>query len=318
MSFDERFPKRQVQIISAPFSGGQPRGGVDEGPQHLLEAGLETVLKDLDWNPSFDGHLDFPVPESGDEPIGHVKNPRHVSSAAHKVFTHVSEAAKSGKFPLTIGGDHSIGIGTVAGVMQQYPDACVIWVDAHADINSPQGSESGNLHGCPVSFVLGHDDPLPSDDPKEANLFNWVPHCLDPSRIAYIGLRDLDKYEKNILKENHIAAFTMRHVDQYGIGKVVEMALRAINPHNKRPIHLSFDIDALDPFFAPATGTAVRGGLTWREGCYICEAIAETGNLVAMDLVEVNPHLAETEEHAKMTTNAGISLVKCALGDVLL
>lgn len=317
MSFDERFPDRKLEVISAPFSGGQPRGGVDDGPQHLLEAGLLNVLKEIGWKAEFEQHLEFPQPAS-DEPIGLVKNPRHVSASARTVYEKVAAAAKQGKFPLTIGGDHSIAIGTVAGVQAQYPDACVIWIDAHADINTPQDSQSGNLHGCPLSFVLGMDEPLKSQDPQEANLFDWVPHCLDTSRLAYIALRDLDQFEKKILKDKHIAAYTMRHVDQYGIGKVVEMALRAVNPHNKRPIHLSFDIDALDPFFAPATGTAVRGGLTWREGCYICEAVAESGNLVAMDLVEVNPHLAETEDHARMTTNTGISLVKSALGDVLL
>lgn len=317
MSFDERFPDRKLQVISAPFSGGQPKGGVDDGPQHLLDAGLLDTLKTLGWNPEFEGHLNFPRPAS-DPPIGVVKNARYVSATTKIVYEKVAEACQQGKFPLTIGGDHSIAIGTVAGVQQKYPDACVIWIDAHADINTPQDSESGNLHGCPLSFVLGLAEPLKSDNKDEADLFGWVPHCLDTSRLAYIALRDLDAYEKKLLKDKHIAAYTMRHVDQYGIGKVVDMAIRAVNPHNKRPIHLSFDIDALDPFFAPATGTAVRGGLTWREGCYICEAVAETGNLVAMDLVEVNPHLGEKEEASALTTSTGISLVKSALGDVLL
>lgn len=317
MSFDERFPKRGLEIISAPFSGGQPRGGVDDGPEALLKAGLQDVLKDIGWKPDFTGHLQFEKPQK-DDPIGVVKNARYVSSTTKIVYEKVKKAAAEGKFPLTIGGDHSIAIGTIAGVQAKYPDACVIWIDAHADINTPQATTSGNLHGCPLSFVLGLDEPLKSDKPEEANLFEWVPHCLDTSRLAYIALRDLDGFEKKFLKERHIAAYTMRHVDQYGIGKVVEMALHSVNPYNKRPIHLSFDIDALDPFFAPATGTAVRGGLTWREGCYICEAIAETGNLVAMDLVEVNPHLGDKEDSGHLTTSSGISLVKSALGDVLL
>lgn len=315
MSFTDRFPEKKLRVISAPFSGGQPKGGVDDGPQQLLDAGLIPTLKSLGWSPEFQGHLDLPRPES-DEPIGHVKNPRYVANTVRTVYEQVSETVKSGAFPLTIGGDHSIGTGTIAGVQSVHPDACVIWVDAHADINTPQSSDSGNLHGCPVSFVLGIDGPLSTK--AEENVFDWVPHCLDDSRLAYIALRDLDPFEKKYLREHNIAAYTMRHVDQYGIGKVVEMALSRVNPDNKRPIHLSLDIDAIDPFFAPATGTAVRGGLTWREGCYICEALAETGNLVAMDLVELNPSLGEAPNAAPETTAVAISLIKSALGDVIL
>lgn len=315
MSFENRFPKKELQVISVPFSGGQPKGGVDDGPQHLLDTGLLPTLTNLGWKTEFDGHLDIPQPES-DEPIGHVKNPRHVANTVRKVYEQVSKTAMRGAFPLTIGGDHSIGTGTISGVQSVHPDACVIWVDAHADINTPQASESGNLHGCPVSFVLGIDEPL--SEHAEENVFDWVPHCLDNSRLAYIGLRDLDEFEKKYLREHNIAAYTMRHVDQFGIGKVVEMALNRVNPDNKRPIHLSFDIDAIDPFFAPATGTAVRGGLTWREGCYICEALAETGNLVAMDLVELNPSLGDRPNAAPDTAAVAISLIKSALGDVIL
>lgn len=317
MSFLDRFPEKKLEVISAPFSGGQPKGGVDDGPQALMDAGLMDTLKDLGWNAEFKGHNKF-VQSADDTPIGHVKNPRFVSNASKTIYEQVASAAKAGKFPLTIGGDHSIAIGTIAGVQAKYPDACVLWIDAHADINTPQASESGNLHGCPVAFPLGLDEPLNSSNPEEANLFDWVPHCLDTSRLAYIALRDLDNFEKKLLKDKHIAAYTMYHVDKYGISQVVDMALKAINPHNKRPIHLSFDIDALDPLFAPATGTAVRGGLTWREGCYICEAVAETGNLVAMDLVEVNPHLGTQDDASSLTVSSGMSLLKCALGDVLL
>jgi arginase len=315
MSFTERFPKKDLKIISVPFSGGQGKGGVDDGPQQLLDHGLIKEVEQLGWIPEFTGHLDLPAPAS-DEPIGHIKNPRYVSNTAQTVYEEVSKAAKKGAFPLTIGGDHSIGTGTIAGVQSAHPDACVIWVDAHADINTPAATASGNLHGCPVSFVLGIDEPL-SDKPGE-DIFDWVPHCLDDSRLAYIALRDLDPFERQYLREHNIAAYTMRHVDQFGIGQVVEMALERVNPGNKRPIHLSFDIDAIDPFFAPATGTTVRGGLTWREGSYICERLAETGNLVAMDLVEVNPSLGEHPEAAPQTATVAISLIKSALGDVLL
>ena len=176
-----------------------------------------------------------------------------------------------------------------------YPDACLIWIDAHADINTIRSTDSGNLHGMPVSFLLGLNDEESlaafrssqneTDGTTTPAPFSWIPPVLDPSRLVYIGLRDVDAGEKAILKENKIKAFSMHEVDKYGIGRVVEMALDAVNPNRDRPIHLSFDVDALDPTVAPSTGTPVRGGLTFREGHYICEAIHETGLLVALDIM---------------------------------
>lgn len=133
---------------------------------------------------------------------------------------------------------------------RQYPDACVIWVDAHADINTPETTESGNIHGMPVAFLLGLGEPVPE--------FSWIKPILTPQRIVYIGLRDVDAGEKRILREHGIKAFSMHEVDKYGIGRVVEMALDHVNPSRDKPIHLSFDVDALDPTVAPSTGTPVR------------------------------------------------------------
>lgn len=165
----------------------------------------------------------------------------------------------------------------LTSLCRAHPDACVIWVDAHADINTPETTDSGNIHGMPVSFLLGLAGTVPE--------FSWVKPVLKPNKLVYIGLRDIDSGEKKILKDNGIKAFSMHEVDRYGIGKVVEMALDAFNPNRDLPIHLSFDVDALDPSVAPSTGTPVRGGLTFREGHYICEAICETGLLVAFDLM---------------------------------
>lgn len=202
-----------------------------------------------------------------------------------------------------------MAMGTISGTLDTYPDACVIWIDAHADINTSDTTDTGNIHGMPVSFLLGLGSKVPE--------FSWVKSSLRPDRIVYIGLRDVDAGEKRILKENNIKAFSMHEVDKYGIGKVVEMALDHVNPNRDRPIHLSFDVDALDPTVAPSTGTPVRGGLTFREGHYICEAIYETGLLVALDLMEVNPSL-EDEESVKQTVAVGCSLVRSALGETLL
>jgi len=301
---------KSAAIVGCPFRAGQAKLGVDHGPIHLVEAGLVQQLKDLGWNVQFDGHHQFEeISAESDPPIGKMKNPRLVSRVCKAITGVVSEHAKRGQLPVVLGGDHSLAIGTIGGTLEVYPNACVVWVDAHADINTPETSDSGNIHGMPVSFLLGIAGNVPE--------FAWLKPVLQANRLVYIGLRDVDPGEKRILKENGIKAFSMHEVDRYGIGKVVELALDAVNPNRDLPIHLSFDVDALDPTVAPSTGTPVRGGLTFREGHYICEAIHETGLLIAFDLMEVNPGLADAESVHK-TVSVGCSLVRAALGETLL
>jgi len=299
-----------VAIVGCPFSGGQPRAGVDEGPIRLVQAGLVDQLKELGWKVTFDGHHQFEENNNLDDPpIGKLKNPRTVSRVTRSVARVVSGHAKNGTLPVTLGGDHSLAMGTISGTLDAFADACVVWVDAHADINTIETTHSGNIHGMPVSFLLG----LGSKEEE----FSWIKPALKPERLVYIGLRDIEAGEKKILRENNIKAFSMHEVDKYGIGKIVEMALDHVNPGRNLPIHLSFDVDALDPTVAPSTGTPVRGGLTFREGHYICEAIYETGLLVALDLMEVNPSLANAADVEK-TVAVGCSLVRAALGETLL
>lgn len=316
----EKFIKdKTVAIVGCPFSGGQRRKGVDTGPHALVQAGICKQLQSLGWNVEFNGHHSFDHLNEGiasDTDIGNMKLPRTVSAVTKQVAATVESHAKQGKLPLTLGGDHSLALGTVSGSFRAHPDAALIWIDAHADINTPDTTESGNLHGCPVSFLLG----LEGTDVEPFN--SWVPKkpLLKADSLVYIGLRDIDAGERKILRENNIKAFSMHHVDKYGIGKVVELALDHVNGaegKRERPIHLSFDVDALDPSVAPSTGTPVRGGLTFREGHYICEALYETGCLVALDLMEVNPSLLEDRE-AQQTIAVGCSLIRSAMGETLL
>jgi len=302
---------KTAAIVGCPFSGGQPKPGVDQGPIHLVNAGLVDQLKELGWNVQFDGHHQFEeVSTASDPPIGILKNPRLVSRVSQAVAGSVGAHAREGQLPVTIGGDHSLAMGTISGTLSHYPDACVVWIDAHADINSIETTTSGNIHGMPMSFLLGiNETQIPE--------YGWIKPILTPDRLVYIGLRDVDQGEKTILKKYGIKAFSMHEVDKYGIGKVVEMALDHVNPKRDKPIHLSFDVDALDPSVAPSTGTPVRGGLTFREGHYICEAIHETGLLVAFDIMEVNPSLADAVAVAQ-TVAVGCSLVRSALGETLL
>lgn len=310
--------RRDMGIIAVGFSGGQPKPGVEAGSKALMDAGLVQQLEDdLEMKVDYDGtvHNYAELLPSDDPDYRGMKRPKFASAVTKQVSEQVYNHAKKGKFVVTIGGDHSIAIGTVSGTAKAIRERlgreiAVIWVDAHADINTPETSDSGNIHGMPVSFLTG----LAKDDRED--VFGWLKeeHMLSTKKLVYIGLRDIDKGEKKILREHGIKAFSMHDIDRHGIGKIMDMALGWIG--SDTPIHLSFDIDALDPIYAPSTGTAVRGGLTLREGDFICECVADTGSLIALDLVEVNPSL--DEKGANDTIRAGLSIVRCALGDTLL
>ncbi|PLW06143.1 hypothetical protein PCANC_25177 [Puccinia coronata f. sp. avenae] len=304
---------RVAAVIPCPFSGGQPRPGVDDGPSHLIQDGLIKSIESVGYSTVVDQLNLSAISKEDDPDIGILKNPRLVSETNKTLMETINSHTEKGEFIVTIGGDHSLAIGTLSGTLNAFPEACVIWVDAHADINTPDTTETGNLHGCPVSFLLSS-----LHAGKDLEPFKWIKPYLKPDRLVYIGLRDIDMGERKILKENHIRCFTMHDVDKHGIGKVVEMALESVNKDLKRPIHLSFDVDALDPSVAPSTGTPVRGGLTFREGHYICEAIYETGCLVALDLMEVNPVLMTTEADVIQTLSVGQSLIRSALGESLI
>ncbi|KAI8923654.1 hypothetical protein BC831DRAFT_470037 [Entophlyctis helioformis] len=299
-----------VSLVLAPFSGGQPRGGVEHGPAQLLQSDIKGQLESLGWKVT--GQTAAPDYEkmrpSKEIPHSILKNIKFVSSVTEDIHKHVKAACSKHQIALTLGGDHSIAMGTVSGSAAVHPNVGVIWVDAHADINTAESTESGNLHGCPVSFLMGLGPKIEA--------FSWLKPCLKTTRIVYVGLRDVDAGEKRILRENGIKAFSMHDVDKHGIGKIMEMAFAHLG--HDAPIHLSFDVDALDPSVAPATGTPVRGGLTFREGHYICESVFETGRLVAMDLMEVNPSLGADEASLKQTVQVGCSLIRAALGETLL
>lgn len=296
----------------------QCKPGVDAAPMALLEAGLtEQLQDDLEYDIHYDNqvhHYQDRIPAE-DPPFRGMKQPRAVCAVTKQLSQQVYEHAREGRFVLTLGGDHSIAIGTIAGTARAMRERmgreiAVIWVDAHADINTPEVSYSGHIHGMPLAFLTG----LAKEKP--GNPLGWLEddQKISVKKLVYIGLRDVDRAEKKILRDNGIKAFSMNDVDRHGIGKVMDMALGWIG--SDTPIHLSFDIDALDPMWAPSTGTAVRGGLTLREGDFIAECVHETGSLIALDLVEVNPSLEQ--QGAAETVRAGLSIIRCALGDTLL
>jgi arginase len=282
---------KTVSLIGAPLAAGQHMAGVEKGPQALRDAGLENVIRDLGWDFHDVGDLDIQAAMDifkGNTAVPRVNNCEKIGHANQLIHEAVKKEAMKGNFVLNVGGDHSIGSATVSAMRAVHEDLCVIWVDAHADCNTPTTSPSGNYHGMPVAHVLNWiKPPLPRWEWLNASCM------LKEQRLALIGLRDVDAMERQLLRSSGCHAFGMHEVDRYGIGQVLDMALHATNPHSDRPIHISFDIDSCDPSIAPGTGTCSRGGLSFREAHYIMERLSMTNNVVSCDLVEVNPNLDE-------------------------
>lgn len=323
---------RQCAIVGAPLADGQTRSGVDEGPEAIRKAGLVHRLIQDEWIVNDIGDLHFkhsnthtnttigrktsleqPVLHSENNPETIVNRAFRVGSANKQLHDVLKKEAQKNQFCLTLGGDHSVGIGSISGMMSAQPDLCVIWVDAHADINTPRSSLSHNSHGMVVSFLMG------LENTRKINGFEWLQSVpiLQPQRLVYVALRDLDAAEKQLLKALNIKCFTMHDVDRYGIARVMERALDHVIGRAPRPLHLSLDIDSIDPLFAPSTGTRVNGGLTYREGYYVCEECAASGCMTSMDLVEVNPQLFGKED-SQSTVNMAIGLISSAMGNKIL
>lgn len=303
---------KTVSIIGAPMTYGQPYQGAENGPERMRKGGLHKILTNLDWRVKELGNLMFQPPSDSDPEFtgpGRANVSYAVGNANHKLKDVVKDQATSGRFVLTLGGDHSVGLGAVAGILSARPETGVVWVDAHADINTPTISPSGNIHGMPVAFLmkLMQNSKIPG--------MEWLEDVplLKPEQLVYIGLRDVDEGEKYLLRSLKIKAFTMQHVDRYGIGKVCEMALDHL--HN-RTLHVSFDIDSCDPAVAPSTGTTVRGGLTFREAHYVVESMSDSGKLASMDMVEVNPNL--TTSNGTETVEIALNLIGSAMGQRIL
>lgn len=327
---------KTVSVIGAPMTFGQPYTGTDDTPSLLRKAGLRSMLTRLGWrvkdNPDLDHSYEnlFSVHTSNaasgrfnQEEKQQLQQPQNaknsilVGAGAHLISEAVKEACQQGQFPLILGGDHSISLGSLSGILQMRPNTGVLWIDAHADLHTPATSESGNMHGMPLGMLMDGIiyDPstLPGfewwweDDPQNKK------KLLHPKDLVYVGLRDVDAAERKAIKELGIKAFTMYDIDHYGIGRVMDMALDHLLSSSPRPIHLSWDIDSVDPLHAPATGTAVRGGLTYREAHYVCESVAASGALASADIVELNPALSD-EHGGDLTVDLGIQLITSLMG----
>ncbi|MDB5081002.1 MAG: Arginase [Chloroflexi bacterium] len=326
----------RVSLIGAPLALGQSKPGVGLAPAALRRAGLVEALVQIGHEVFDTGDLDFPrgkvhqaeveIPETDfdgarrnlfDEggtttttltaTVTRAKHAREVGESCHMISELVCQRATAGDFCLTLGGDHSIALGSIPGIISARPETALIWVDAHGDFNTPETSPSGNMHGMPLAMVLGYaKEGLPNFD----WLLNEKLRKLTPDRVALVGVRSLDAGERRLLKDAGVHVYSMSDIDRYGIGPVMEKAMAAINGDGRRTFHVSFDIDSIDPAEAPGTGTLVKGGLTYREAHTILEMVSESGLLTSLDLAEVNPELDLNGQ----TTALGIELICSALG----
>ena len=295
-----------VRILGIPMDLGQQRRGVDMGPSAVRYAGLFERLQRIGCSVEDAGNVQVRERDeravrahsrqSGEAGLRHLPE---VVAACRAIYAVAKECAASPELPVFLGGDHSIAIGTVAGAAAHGPLG-LIWVDAHGDFNTPDTTPSGNIHGMPVAVLTGHGHP---------DLVN-LGHAgakLRPQDIVMIGIRDLDGEERRLLVDSGITVYTMRDVDELGMATVVRRALTRLN-HLER-IHVSFDMDAMEPVEAPGVGTPVTGGLTIREAHLLMEILAESAKVSSLDVVEINPILDEGNRTAELAVDLIASLL---------
>ncbi len=296
----------RVRVIGTPMDLGADRRGVDFGASAIRYANLNTRLRSLGHSVHDIGNLVVPQPES--QPLGNskLKYLEPIVQVCEELANVVTDTVQSGEFPLVLGGDHSIALGSIAGVTRVHKNVGVIWIDAHADFNTYETTPSGNIHGMILAASAG------IGESRLTNIGGWSPK-VNTQNIVIVGARDLDPAEQVRLRDHAIRVFTMSDIDQKGISEVMRQAISIAGQSNDG-LHLSLDMDALDPKEAPGVGTPVKGGLTYREAHLAMEMIADSKQLVAMDVVEVNPIL----DRENATAQLAVELVLSALGKKIL
>ena len=302
-----------IQIIGVPLDLGASRRGTDGGPSAFRVAGLRTALRKM----GYELMLDKDIPVIQRETLEH--KPDTESSARFKseilqvckdLADTTYSALQKGHFPLITGGDHSVAMGSVSAVShfyyEQQQEIGLLWFDAHGDMNTPESSPSGNIHGMPLAHLLGDGD--------QDLIDILAPGAkVKPENVVLMGVRDIDKNEQKIIRDSGVHVFTMRDIDEQGMAAVSREALRLVN-QGTAGFHLSFDLDGCDPSVIPGTGTTVQGGVNYREAHLLLELCAESEKMLAMDVVELNPFL----DQKNVSAERAVLLIKSALGQCIL
>lgn len=299
---------KRIEIIGAPTAFGQRKLGVNFGPDALRYASLIERIEDIGHEVIDKGNVQSPVLDMKkykSEQKG-LRNLEEVIAFSNNLYESVNETVEKGHFPLILGGDHSLSIGSIAGISKHYENLGVIWYDAHGDLNTLESSPSGNIHGMPLRALIGEGD-------EALTNIGGYKNKVKPENVVLIGMRDLDEGEKKYIKEAGILTYTMADIDRLGMGQVISETIEYLKDKTDG-IHLSLDVDALDPVETPGTGTIVPGGATYRESHLAMEILHESKLIVSADLVEVNPLIDEYNKTARLA----IGLMGSFFGEKLL
>lgn len=297
---------RKVSVLGVPYDKGAGSRGAALGPQAMLHAGLLRQIRQLGIEAEDRGMLSVPSMEKGEPSNGRLKHLQACAEVNTALADEVSDIVSQGRFPLVLGGDHSLAIGTIAGLAAHYKNLGLLWMDAHSDLNTAATSPSGNIHGMSLAVSLGSGHPLLTGI-REAR------PKVKPEHVAIIGARQLDPGEKELIRKQGIRCFTMHDIDRLGMPRVMEQAMEIVT-QGTDGVHLSFDIDSLDPREAPGTGTKVSGGLSYREAHFAMELLSEAGILTSAEFVEVNPSL----DSGNRTARLAVELIGSMLGKRIL
>lgn len=297
---------KQISVIGVPMDLGQMRRGVDMGPSAIRYAGMIERLENLEYVIEDLGDIDIPRPkQKNTEKEDNLRNLSEIAEGTSRLAEQVDSVVEKGHFPLVLGGDHSIAMGTLAGIAKHYENLGVIWYDAHGDLNTADSSPSGNIHGMPlaVSLGIGHE--------KLTSIHGYTPK-VKPENIVIIGARSLDAGERELIKEKGIKVYTMHEVDRMGMTKVMEEAVDYLKDRTDG-VHLSLDLDGLDPGEAPGVGTPVIGGLSYRESHLAMEMLYQSKMITSAEFVEVNPILDDKNK----TASVAVGLMGSLFGESL-
>lgn len=296
-----------ISLLGVPLDLGQSRRGVDMGPSAIRYAGLINRLEAAGHEVVDEGNIRVDARQIKERKDLELKNLDEVLKTNRKLAKNVESIVKVKRFPLVLGGDHSIAIGTLAGLSTAYTNLGVIWYDAHADMNTKETSPSGNIHGMPLAVSLGLGEKSLIDIHSEGAK-------VKPENIIIIGLRDVDAGEKKMIKKLGIKVYTMHEIDKYGMTTVIQESIDYLKSRGVDGVHLSLDLDGLDPLYAPGVGTPVPGGISYRESHLAMEMLAETEMITSVELVEVNPMLDEKNK----TADVAVALMGSLFGEKLL
>ncbi|MCE3287077.1 MAG: rocF [Gaiellaceae bacterium] len=297
--------QREVAIIGATLDLGQGRRGVDMGPSAIRYAGLEERLVGLGYEVGDEGNVETAVAEATALRDERARFLPEIHDTCELIAARVADATSRGATPLVLGGDHSVALGTLGGLASVHGPGGVLWMDAHSDINTPETSPTGNVHGMALAAALGLAGPGFESDV-------WSLPAVDSTRVALVGTRLLDDGERRLLRDAGVRVFTMSEIDRIGIERAVRESLDRISGAGF--VHVSLDMDVLDPEIAPGVGTPVRGGLTYREAHLALELVAESGAAGSLEVVEVNPIL----DRENTTATTAVELVASALGATII